>query len=99
MGQAWRLTQHNTVSPGQTVRMGYWWPTTDPSGRTVGDWKGPQQAVATPEQLVTESPHVSTTANGFIVDTTDINYSVDITGDDTGSGEFGEFEVWVQGML
>ena len=97
--QAWRLTQHNTVTPGHTVRMWYWWKTQDPSGRTVGDWKGPQQAVATPEQLLTTSPHVNTTGNGFVVGQSDIIYSVDITGDDNSSGEFGEFEVWVQGLL
>jgi hypothetical protein len=102
-----RLSTANTIAPGATVRHGYFYPTTDPNGQTIGDWKGPQQGAATPEQLLTGSNQVNAVAQGFDVadagrvwDVGGITYTVDVGCEDVlQSDAFGEYELWVFGWL
>ncbi len=92
---AWRLSYGNSIYPGKTVRHGYWWPQTNPyNGKPEGRWQGPELALATPEQLITDSSEVTTANQGFFVGNDGIVYTVDVHCE--GPSEYGSYEVWVQ---
>jgi hypothetical protein len=92
---AWRLSLGNSIYPGATVRHGYWWPAKSPyTGQLEGSWQGPELALATPQQLRTSSPEVTTANQGFYVDKEGITYTVDVHCE--GKSAFGNYEVWVQ---
>jgi hypothetical protein len=86
-----------SLAAGATIRHLYWYWTTDPSGRQVGDFKGPQLALPVPEQLLTSSGHVQATGQGFVVGDLDIQYTVDVACD--GGGEDASYTVWAGGVL